>query len=102
MNQHWVIDYDPTLIRFGSDILKIVAMLVLSDNAISVFFLNELDIHLVSLGVRLGTNSPSALTGSNTEGMDNVLWGPLNILLQNGKCHFCQQPSTLLLCNNDR
>ena len=28
LNQRWVIDYDPTLIRFGSDILKIVAVLV--------------------------------------------------------------------------
>ena len=28
MNQRWVIDYDPMLIRFGSDILKIVAVLV--------------------------------------------------------------------------
>ena len=27
MNQRWVIDYDPMLIRFGSNILKIVAVL---------------------------------------------------------------------------
>ena len=28
MNQRWVIDYDPMLIRFGSDILKIAAVLI--------------------------------------------------------------------------
>ena len=28
MNQRWVIDYDPMLIRFGSNILKIVAMVI--------------------------------------------------------------------------
>ena len=28
MNQRWVIDYDPTLIRFRNDILKIVAVSV--------------------------------------------------------------------------
>ena len=27
MNQRWVKDYDPILIRFGSDVLKIVAVL---------------------------------------------------------------------------
>ena len=37
MNQRLLMGNEPTLIRFGSDILKIVAMLVLSDNAISVF-----------------------------------------------------------------
>ena len=40
------------------------------------------------LGARLGTNSPSALSGSNTEGMNDVLRGPLNILLQNGNAIF--------------
>ena len=51
-------------------------------------FIKELDIHLMCLGARLGTNSPSALTGSNTEGMNDVLRGPLNILLQNGNAIF--------------
>ena len=50
--------------------------------------IKELDIHLMSLGARLGTNSPSALSGSNTEGMNDVLRGPLNILLQNGNAIF--------------
>ena len=50
--------------------------------------IKELDLHLMSLGARLGTNSPSALSGSNTEGMNDVLRGPLNILLQNGNAIF--------------
>ena len=33
MNQRWVIDYDPMLIRFGSDILKIVAVLIFLDTS---------------------------------------------------------------------
>ena len=33
MNQCWVIDYDPMLIRFGSDILKIVAVLIFLNTA---------------------------------------------------------------------
>ena len=41
MNQRLVIVYDPTLIRFGSDILKIVAVLVKSDIAFTgVFYRN--------------------------------------------------------------
>ena len=42
--------------------------------------LKYLDIYLVSLGARLGME----LTGSNTEGMNDILGGPLNILLQHG------------------
>ena len=38
MNQRWVIDYDPTLIRFGSDILKLAAMLVFLAPHFSFFF----------------------------------------------------------------
>ena len=33
MNHCWVIDYDPTLIRFGSDILKIVAVFIFLNTA---------------------------------------------------------------------
>ena len=33
MNQRLVIGYDPTLIRFGSDILKIVAVLIFFNTA---------------------------------------------------------------------
>ena len=43
-----------------------------------------LDIYLVSLGARLGME----LTGSNTEGMNDILRGPLNILLQHGNAFF--------------
>ena len=43
-----------------------------------------LDIYLVSLGARLGME----LTGSNTEGMNDILGGPLNILLQHGNAFF--------------
>ena len=32
-NQHWVIVYDPTLIHFGADILKIVVVLIFLDTA---------------------------------------------------------------------
>ena len=40
MNQRWVIDVDvdPTLIRFGSDILKIVALSVFFTRILVVFF----------------------------------------------------------------
>ena len=38
MNQRWVIDYDPMLIRFGSDILKIVAVSVFLTAHFSCFF----------------------------------------------------------------
>ena len=46
--------------------------------------LKYLDIYLVSLGARLGME----LTGSNTEGMNDILGGPLNILLQHGNAFF--------------
>merc|ERR550534_1779055 len=46
------------------------------------------DVPKCDKGARLGTNSPSALSGSNTEGMNDVLRGPLNILLQNGNAIF--------------
>jgi len=34
MNQRWVIDYDPMVIRFGSDIFKIVAVFFFFDTAL--------------------------------------------------------------------
>ena len=36
MNQQLLIGYEPTLIHFGSDILKIVAVLVLCDTTFTV------------------------------------------------------------------
>ena len=38
MNQRLVIVYDPTLIHFGSDILKIVAVSISLDTANTLFF----------------------------------------------------------------
>ena len=38
MNQRWVIDYDPTLIRFGSYILKIATMVIFLNTAFKFFF----------------------------------------------------------------
>ena len=60
-----------------------------------------LDIYLVSLGARLGME----LTGSNTEGMNDVLRGPLNILLQNGNAIFVnnlQLVSSATTTNDDK
>ena len=33
MNQHWLITYEKLLIHFGTDIMKIVAVLVLCDTS---------------------------------------------------------------------
>ena len=42
MNERFLIDYEPTLIRFGSDILKIATMLVFFGTAFTaVFFLEN-------------------------------------------------------------
>ena len=38
LNQRGLIDYDPTLIRFGSDILKIVAVLVFFYGSFQLIF----------------------------------------------------------------
>ena len=38
MNQRLVIGYDPMLIRFGSDILKIATVLVFLDTANTLYF----------------------------------------------------------------
>ena len=39
MNERFLIDYEPTLIRFGSDILKIVTVFVLLNSENTLLFL---------------------------------------------------------------
>ena len=78
MNQRGVIDYDPTLIRFGNDILNIVALFVFGHRKYALFFGNQGKLQL-PLTRPFTPSTPLCHAYSEPPGHEDSLGGTQNV-----------------------